>query len=341
VRAGWVEPACWDVVGKARGKPVWALLGGKPGKVKLYASSGSVRTGTARVQEVNDRLAEGFEAVKLRVHAATLDEDVQQLRETRRAVGDRPVLAVDANQGWRVAAVADAPLWDLARATAFCRTAEELGFAWVEEPLAMDDLEGLARLRGDVGIDVAGGELNGGGVATFQAMLDKGCLDVYQPDAVMVGGIAETWRIVQRVRAAGMRYTPHTWTNGIGFAVNLQLMGASPFREDMLLEYPLDPPGWTVEGRDGVLARPWIHDRGTLELPSAPGLGIELDERALRRFGKRFYRGDKVRVAVTTVLDRGLSAAAETKRERDARLARRHAELASSGSDPALAALEG
>src|SRR5262245_20468580 len=60
VRAGWVEPACWDIVGKARGKPVWALLGGKPGKVRLYASSGSVRTGTARVQEINDRLAEGF-----------------------------------------------------------------------------------------------------------------------------------------------------------------------------------------------------------------------------------------------------------------------------------------
>lgn len=334
LRAGWLEPACWDIVGKARGKPVYDLLGGRPGAVRLYASTGEVRSGRERAREVEARLAEGFEGVKLRAHGWTLEEDVAQLRETRRAVGDRPVLAVDANQGWRVAVVADAPRWDRARALAFCREAEALGFAWVEEPLAMDDYAGLAALRAEVGVDLAGGELNVQGLPEFGVMLEKGCYDVYQPDATFTGGIAETWQIVRRVAAAGARYTPHTWTNGIGFAVNLQLHAASPFRDGTLLEYPYDPPGWVPEARDGILEAPWRHARGTLELPAAPGLGFTVSRRALRRFGRHFFRATRLRVAVSAVLDRGLRAAKEAGAVRDARLAGRERALAAAEEEP-------
>jgi D-galactarolactone cycloisomerase len=331
LRAGWLEPACWDLVGKAQGKPVYELLGGRGGTVRVYASTGEVRRGAERAREVEARLAEGFHGVKLRVHDATLEEDVAQLREARRAVGDRPLLAVDANQGWRVAVVADAPRWDGARALAFCREAEALGYAWVEEPLAMDDYAGLAALRAEVGVDLAGGELNGQGLPEFGVMLEKRCLDVYQPDATFTGGIAETWQIVKRVRAAGARYTPHTWTNGIGFAVNMQLHAASPFREETLLEYPYDPPGWVPEARDALLAAPWRHEHGTLALPTAPGLGFTIDRRALRRLGTHFFRATRVRVAVSAVLDKGIRVAREAGAVRDARLAGRARELAAAG----------
>lgn len=334
LRAGWLEPACWDIVGKARGKPVHELLGGRPGTVRLYASTGEVRSGPERAREVEARLAEGFEGVKLRVHGPTLEEDVAQLRETRRAVGEGPVLAVDANQGWRVAVVADAPRWDRDRALAFCREAEALGYAWVEEPLAMDDYAGLAALRAEVGIDLAGGELNVQGLPEFGVMLEKGCYDVYQPDATFTGGIAETWQIVKRVAAAGARYTPHTWTNGIGFAVNLQLHAASPFRDATLLEYPYDPPGWVPEARDAILEAPWHHARGRLELPAAPGLGFTVSRRALRRFGRHFFRATRLRVAVSAVLDKGLSAAKEAGAVRDARLAERKRVIAAAGNEP-------
>ncbi len=329
LRAGWLEPACWDIVGKARGKPVYELLGGRPGTVRLYASTGEVKSGAARGREVDARLAEGFGAVKLRVHARTLEEDLAQIRETRRAVGDRPVLAVDANQGWRVAVVADAPHWDRGRAFAFCREAEALGYAWVEEPLAMDDYAGLAALRAEVGIDLAGGELNGLGLPEFGVMLEKGCYDVYQPDATFAGGIAETWQIVKRVAAAGARYTPHTWTNGIGFAVNLQLHAASPFREETSLEYPYDPPAWVPEARDGILEAPWRHAGGALALPSAPGLGFTVSHRALRRFGRHFFRATSARVAVSAVLDKGIRAAREAGAARAERLAERDRAVAS------------
>ncbi len=335
LNAGWIEPACWDIVGKARGKPVWELLGGRPGRLRAYASSGEVRTGTARAAEIEARLAEGFDAVKLRVHAQSLDEDLGQIRDARAAVGEAPVLGVDANQAWRVAVIADAPLWDFERALAFCRAAEELGFAWVEEPLPMDDYEGLARLRRATEVAIAGGELNHRGLPEFRILLEKGCYDWYQPDAVFTGGIAATWAIIRRVHAAGAHYSPHTWTNGIGFVINLHLFAASPGRDEARLEYPLDPPGWVPEARDGLLAEPWLHERGEIAIPERPGLGFEIDRRALRRWGKRFFTATKARVAVRAVRDRGLSEARRLGEVRGRRLEERSRELDQRPGDPA------
>ena len=338
-RCGWIEAACWDLLGKARGRPVYELLGGEGGRVETYASSGEVRSGAAQAAEIEARLAEGFRAVKLRVHDATLGEDCARIREARAAVGDGPVLGVDANQGWRVAAIADAPRWDFERALAFCRAAEEQGFTWVEEPLPMDDYAGLARLRADTEVAVAGGELNSQGLPEFRHMLQSRCLDWYQPDAIFAGGIAESWAIARHVAAAGAVYSPHTWTNGIGFAINLQLFAASSGPTGRLLEYPYDPPGWVPEGRDGLLREPWLHERGEIALPRRPGLGFEIDRGALRRHGRRFYTATPLRVAVRAVLDRGLAEAKRVGEVRDQRLADRDRQLDRSEGDPALGPL--
>jgi D-galactarolactone cycloisomerase len=335
-RCGWIEAACWDIVGKARGRPIYELLGGDGGRLQTYASSGELRTGAARAAEIEARLGEGFEAVKLRVHDATLAEDCAQIREARAAVGSAPTLGVDANQGWRVAAIADAPRWDYERALAFCRVAEEQGFAWVEEPLPMDDYAGMARLRAATGVAIAGGELNGQGLPEFRLMLERGCLDWYQPDAVFAGGIAECSAIAAHVAAAGAVYSPHTWTNGIGFAINMQLFAASPSRATVRLEYPYDPPGWVPDGRDGLLVEPWLHRDGEITLPSRPGLGFEIDRRALRRHGRRFYRATRLRVAVGAVLDRGLTEARRLGRLRGERLASRDRWLNEDAGDPVL-----
>lgn len=256
-----------------------------------------------------------------------------QIRETRKGVGPEVVLGVDANQGWRVAVVADAPKWSYERALAFCRAAEEEGFSWVEEPLAMDDYEGLSRLRSETRIDIAGGELNNQGLPEFGVMLEKGCYDLYQPDACFTGGVAETWRIVQMVKASGKgRYTPHTWTNGVGFAIDMHLHAASPWRKEPFSSTPYDPPGWTVEARGSMLERPWLHERGELLLPTAPGLGFEINERALRKHGTHFFKATKTRMAAYAVWDKGLKTARELGRTRDARLKARDEALA--GRDP-------
>jgi L-alanine-DL-glutamate epimerase-like enolase superfamily enzyme len=152
-------------------------------------------------------------------------------------------------------------------------------------------------------------------------MIERRCYQVFQPDALFTGGIAQTNLVAFLCREHGLGYSPHTWTNGIGFAVNLQLFAASGFADERELEYPLAPPGWTVEARDGILTRPFAHDRGTLQVPAAPGLGFDIDERALRRHGRRFFVMDRKRLIWFSVRTRGIRASREIDRVRRQRMA--------------------
>jgi len=315
-RNWWIEPAFWDIKGKLAGKPVCELLGGAPRTVRLYASTGEVKVPAERIAEAEARAAEGFEAIKLRVHDFDEDVDLRQVTDTARAVGDRIRLGVDANQGWRVAAVADAPLWDLPRAKRFVDACADLGVSWVEEPLPMDAYDDLTALTSHSRVRVAGGELHSGGLPELRMMIERRCYHVFQPDAIFAGGIAQTMEVARLCRERGLSYTPHTWTNGIGFAVNLQLFAASGFADEQLLEYPLAPPGWVPEVRDGLLREPFIHDRGTLRVPSRAGLGFEVDKRALRRWGERFFVMDRKRLVWFSLRTRGLSASLEMDRAR-------------------------
>lgn len=352
-RVGWIEVACWDIVARSRNLPLWRLLRAATGlstppgplRARLYASTGELRPPEARAEDVLARTQEGFSAVKLRVHAPTLEEDLAVIQGVRARVGDEVGLMVDANQGWRVAVISDAPRWDLQRARSFCREAHTLGFHWVEEPLPQDDYAGLVALRRALReegrpVPIAGGELNNQGLPELGVMLEKGCYDVYQPDAVFTGGVADTFRFVRRVQASGQRYSPHTWTNGVGFALNLQLFAAAG--AEGLLEYPLDPPGWVPEGRDGVLAEPWRHEGGTIAVPERPGLGFEIDKKALSVFGRRFFLATPARVAWRAVMDRGVSQARRLGAARDTRLKARSKELdaeQAAGRDPVRSAL--
>jgi L-alanine-DL-glutamate epimerase-like enolase superfamily enzyme len=152
-------------------------------------------------------------------------------------------------------------------------------------------------------------------------MIERRCYDIFQPDAIFTGGIAQTMEVIRLLREHGLAYSPHTWTNGIGFAVNLQLFAASGFAKERELEYPLAPPGWTVDARDGILEEPFHHDRGTLETPTAPGLGIEIDRKALARYGKRFFVMDRKRLIWFSLRHRGFRASKEIDRVRRRRLA--------------------
>jgi L-alanine-DL-glutamate epimerase-like enolase superfamily enzyme len=109
---------------------------------------------------------------------------------------------------------------------------------------------------------------------------------VYQPDAVLATGISRARTLAEHVLARGRMFTPHTWTNGIGLLANLHLtagVGGGPY-----LEYPFDPPGWTPERRDFMLAEPVTVDAdGCLAISGRPGLGVVLDGAALRRYQVR------------------------------------------------------
>lgn len=320
-RNWWIEPAFWDIKGKLAGKPVCELLGGTPRKVPVYASTGEVKSPGERIEEAEARLAEGFGTIKLRVHDFDERRDVEQVVETARAVGGRMKIGVDVNQGWRVTAISDAPLWNLDRAKRFADACADVGIQWIEEPLPMDAYADQAELTAYSRVPIAGGELHTQGLPELRMMIERKCYAIFQPDAVFTGGIAQTFRLIGRIREAGLVYTPHTWTNGLGFAVNLQLHVASGFADAKPLEYPLAPPGWVPEARDAMLTEPFVHERGRLRVPTTPGLGVAVDPKALRKHGTRFSVMDRKRVVWFGLRDRGLRAAREIDAHKKARRA--------------------
>ncbi len=316
-RNWWIEPAFWDIKGKLEGKPVCELLGGKPGKVTLYASTGDVKGARERVTEAETRYAEGFRTIKLRVHDFDEADDIAQVDAVTRALGDKMSIGVDANQGWRVTAIGKAPLWDLARAKRFAAACADRGVAWLEEPLAMDAYDDLVELTRSSKVAISGGELHTGGLPELRMMIERHCYDIFQPDALFTGGIAQTIEVARLCKQHGLKYTPHTWTNGIGFAINLQLFGASGFT-DKALEYPYSPPGWIPEARDAILEEPFLHQRGELDMPTSPGLGFKIDDKVLRRYGKRFFSMDKKRLTWFSLRTRGIKSSLEINKARQA-----------------------
>lgn len=146
----------------------------------------------------------------------------------------------------------------------------------MEEPLHRADYAGMAALRAAVDVRVAGGEMNRESFE-FRTLIERRCLDVLQPDAALTGGISGLRRVAEAAVDAGLVFTPHTWSNGLGFVANAHLAvgaGNPPY-----LEFPYDPPEWSPERRDFMLAGPIAApEGGVLVLSDEPGLGVALDE---------------------------------------------------------------
>jgi D-galactarolactone cycloisomerase len=277
-----LEVALWDIAGQAAGEPVATLFGGASDGIPAYASCGMLLPAAARAESALRLREEGYRALKIRVDPRRLDEGLAAVRATRAAVGDTMAIMVDLNQGWRMAGDTTAPI-DLETARSIASQLAELDVLWLEEPLDGADLAGLAALRKAVpGIRIAGGEMTRT-LRELVAALDADAFDVHQPDVVLAGGMSTGRTVGELALAKGRWYSPHTWTNGIGLLANLQVaagVGGGPF-----IEFPYDPPGWTPERRDFMLAEPIRPDGdGFLRVPDRPGIGAVLDEVAIRRF---------------------------------------------------------
>ncbi len=254
------------------------LLGGARTALPVYASWGELRSPARRAEDAQELVRRGFRAVKVRIARERLDEGIAVVAAVRAAVGDALEILVDLNQWWRMAGDIERGLGPVdARRVIEALRAE--GVLWVEEPLAGEDRAGMRALRESTGVRIAGGEM----ARTFEELrlaLEDDALDVYQPDVVLALGISGVRTLAELALRRNRWFTPHTWTNGIGLLANLHVcagVGGGPF-----LEFPYDPPGWTPERRDFMLAEPVMPDAdGLLQVPTAPGLGVVLDEEAL------------------------------------------------------------
>ena len=275
-----LDLALWDLAGKITGQPVWKLLGGLSNRVRAYASSGTLRDPDATAEAAERYLAEGFPALKLRFHRGDWRDDVKTLEAVRARVGNRLELMVDCNQGWRMSWDTQAP-WSLKDAIAVARELEQLGVYWMEEPLHRADYHGMRTLRESVDVRIAGGEMTRQ-AHELRELISRGCVDVLQPDAALVGGITGLRRTAIMAQEHNIVFTPHTWTNGMGVMANTQLVagvGHAPF-----IEFPYDPPEWSLDRRDYIMAEPLKVDAGGwLNLSNAPGMGYEVDEDRLAK----------------------------------------------------------
>jgi D-galactarolactone cycloisomerase len=311
----WIEPACWDIMGKAANKPVYELLGGKARPISVYLSTGEMHSPEKRVDELLAMKARGFKTAKLRVKNAELSEDIRHIEAIRKGIGDDLELGVDANQGWLVSIVDRIPAWDLDRAKSFAAACHLNDIKWLEEPLDSRDYEGNAALKKASPVQISGAELNYGW-DEIKIMFEKDCFDIYQPDATFSGGIAQVRQIIEMCHKKERLFSPHTWTNGIGFYVNWNMVLADNSNR-LPLEYPLEEPSWIPEFREGIIDPILPDANGILQPFTRPGLGFEIQPNLLRKYGKRFFKLTETRLKLKVIREKGLKAALALKKRKE------------------------
>jgi L-alanine-DL-glutamate epimerase-like enolase superfamily enzyme len=274
-----VEMALWDLVGKAAGLPLYKLWGVCADRVRAYASLVEVRTPEQRAEDALRFLAQGYRAIKLRLHAPTLKEDVAQVEAVRAAVGDRMEIMVDANQAQQPGTPGSEGdlVWGYERALATCRALAPLDVVWLEEPLGRFAFDDLRRLAAASDVPIAGGE-NNVGLHEFRLLIDQDCYDVLQPDAAVGAGLGGLRKVAAYAELRHKQLAPHHGGSGLGVAAHLHLSASCP--NAPYVELLQEPPALPVELFQGLIAEPLVPDTdGNVHLPNKPGIGVELNER--------------------------------------------------------------
>jgi L-alanine-DL-glutamate epimerase-like enolase superfamily enzyme len=218
------------------------------------------------------------------LHDWTLAQDIAQVSEVRRAMGDDFVVLVDANQAQQPGTLQpnEGPVWTYERALQTARELQQLSVYWLEEPLDRYDFTGLARLCAAVEILIAGGE-NNRGLHELRWIIEQDVYDVIQPEAM----VAETLSGLRKIAALGELHrklvAPHHGGGGLGLAAHLHLACAIP--NSTYFEMLHEPPGMSSDDFQWYLQEPLRIDAdGFIVAPSAPGLGVEPDPDKLRAY---------------------------------------------------------
>jgi D-arabinonate dehydratase/D-galactarolactone cycloisomerase len=270
-----IDIALHDIAGKALGVPIAALSGSQiRDRVPVYASSlprihaENCDTGMQKLIEYARVLVTaGHRALKIKL-GIDLGADVTLLRQLRAALGDEIGIAVDVNGAYDIA---------LARRAGQLMN-QAANILWLEEPLMPENRRDYARLADFLDVAVAGGEsLYNRWV--FNDYLAAGALDIIVPDVGRAGGISECRRIAMLADTYGVPFAPHVST-GTAITLAASLQWAASGANLMLCEWPLHQ---SLAG-NRILRQPFEFADGFVGVPNGPGLGIDLDEAALRQW---------------------------------------------------------
>lgn len=268
-----VETALWDLRGKLEGKSVCALLGGRPGRLRAYASS--MRRDITPAQEAQRFLAlrdrHGFDAFKFRV-GAEFGHDVDEwpgrseaiVPAVREALGPEATLLVDGNSGFSPR-----------RAIELGRMLEDNGVVHFEEPCPWWELEQTKEVRDALSLDVTGGEQDCL-LPSFRRMIEMGAVDIVQPDVCYLGGIVRSLAVARMAAAAGLRITPHSANLSLVTLFTMHLLRAIP-NAGAYLELSIEGPDYYPWQEGLFLGEPFAVTDGHVTVTDAPGWGVEID----------------------------------------------------------------
>jgi len=260
-----IDIALWDLKAKCANMPLYKLLGGFTNRVDTYIAGGYYEEGkglTELAAEMERNVELGARAVKIKVGAVPINEDVERVRVCRETVGPDVRLMVDANNAYRHY-----------EAIAFARKAEKYDLFWFEEPVEPDDYVGQREITQATSIPVAAGE-NEYTRYGFRDMINQRVVDILQPDALILGGVTEFMKVAALAQSHDMDIAPH----GSQY-VHIHLVAAVP--NGLILEYYRD----SVDPMHGKI---WKHELdikdGYVYAPDRPGLGLEPDWDAIEEF---------------------------------------------------------
>ncbi|HCI86331.1 MAG TPA: hypothetical protein DHV68_05750, partial [Dehalococcoidia bacterium] len=280
--ASAIDTALYDIVGKSTGKAAAELMGGRMrDSIAVYATGLYYVDNYAlkpHLEEATGYVEQGFTGMKMKVGALSLKEDADRIRATREAIGPDVNLMFDANESY-----------DVASALTFAKMVADQDITWFEEPCASRDFVGNKIVQEKSPIPVSGGE----SLSTrweFAPRLAERTFDIIQPDICGVGGPSEMHRVGLMAQAFGVKFNPHFWGTGISFAAALHSLALQPigqigqtnipYQNESVLEFDQTPH----PVRENLTEPFFTQKNSRVEVPTAPGLGVEIDESALERF---------------------------------------------------------
>ena len=253
-----LDIAIWDIIAKSIGKPLFKVLGGYRDLVPAYGSGIDLSWSIDDlVKEQISFVDQGFKAVKMKVGRKNPGEDLVRVKAVRDAIGYDVKLMVDANNGWTAN-----------QAIRMAKRLERYEISWLEEPVMAEDVQGLAKVASATEIPIAAGESEYTKWG-FNQLFEAGAIDIVQADVGKVGGVTEWRKIASMAQAWNLPMAPHAETQ-----VSSHIVASVP--NGMIVEVFKPLPEFEyfkglVEVKEGLI-----------QLPDRPGLGIEIDEEAVK-----------------------------------------------------------
>jgi L-alanine-DL-glutamate epimerase-like enolase superfamily enzyme len=265
-----VDIACWDVIGKVAGLPLYRLFGGYRSEVPCYVTCAYYRDGKT-MSELRDEMqmlkAQGHTGFKAKAGGVGLAKDMERLALVREVIGDDKDLMVDVNRAW-----------DLDTAIVGAHLLEPLHPRWLEEPVRWaDDRRELKLLAQKTRIPLSAGESE---LTSYgcRALLEEQAIQILQFDCTMMGGFTEGRKLAALCELNHVQVAPHH-----DCFIHAHVVAGSP--AGCIVESFTDPERDPLQAE--LFEDPPRIAKGKLTLKEAPGLGLALSEAAVKKFGER------------------------------------------------------